>query len=213
MYVISKHVFPNKERLTFTVSSEIIHTTFNIWKLKTFLKLQTKKKEEERCRSWSGWKNSVTNLTVGMTHSAPNVHLLMNTHTQTHIHNTSATITATARAQSHRARCQPCHVFHFPFYNKAPNAGSYIRIVKAYISALVQESWRILSWTLHLGCELFKLLKGGEACICEGVKVYTDIVHISHISGKFSRTNIVYHHIPSSANKANTTFNMAHTLP
>lgn len=59
----------------------------------------------------------MTNLTVGMTHSAPNVHLLMNlhthTHTQTHIDNTSATITATARAQSHRARDDVSHVMCF----------------------------------------------------------------------------------------------------
>lgn len=55
----------------------------------------------------------MTNLTVGMTHSAPNVHLLMNTHTQTHIHNTSATITATARAHSHRARDDVSHVMCF----------------------------------------------------------------------------------------------------
>lgn len=55
----------------------------------------------------------MTNLTVEMTHSAPNVHLLMNTHTQTHIHNTSATITATARAQSHRARDDVSHVMCF----------------------------------------------------------------------------------------------------
>lgn len=81
-------------------------------------------------------------LNCGNDSFSPKSNELTHTHTQTHKHNTSATITATARAQSHRARDDVSHVMCLIslFYNKTPSPGSYIRIVKAYISALVQES-------------------------------------------------------------------------